>query len=1358
MSRQIFLYGISAASILLFTSLPAFSQLYKNPDAPIEARVTDLLGRMTLEEKVLQLTQYTLGRNNNANNLGEKIQKMPAETGSLIYYEESPSLRNRLQRKAVEESRLGIPILFGFDAIHGFRTVYPIPLAQACAWNPSLVKEACAVSAREARMSGVDWTFSPMIDVARDPRWGRVAEGYGEDPYVNGVFAAASVSGYQGEDLRDGRSVASCLKHYVGYGASEAGRDYVYTEISRQTLWDTYLPPYEWGVKAGAASVMSAFNDISGTPATANAYTLSEVLKNRWKFDGLVVSDWDAVKQLVTQGFASSPEDAAMKAIHAGLDIDMISGCYHEHLAGLVQEGKVTMEEVDEAVRRVLRLKFRLGLFEHPYTPESAETERFLLPASKAAARQLAEESMVLLKNERNTLPLSSAPATIAVVGPLAKEQRSLLGSWAGHGRAEDVTSLWDGFKKGFPKDHRLLYAKGCNFDGDDSGGFAEALSIAGQSDIILLCLGEKHSWSGENASRSTIALPAIQERLAEALKKTGKPIVLILSNGRPLELCRLEPLCDAILEIWQPGIAGGEPVADILTGGANPSGKLAMTFPYSTGQIPIYYNRRQSARPQQGLYQDETSNPLYPFGHGLSYTSFRYGAPTSSASVIGRSDTLQVRIEVTNTGQRDGLETVHWYVSAPCGTVTRPARELKYFEKKLVKAGETKTFSFAVCPERDFSYTDSDGQRFVENGEYTITVGGKQTKITVTQHVAGPTHTALQANHIFVEAESFAEKGGWKTDQQFMDQMGSPYLLAHGMGIPVADAKTHVRFPAPGIYYAYVRTYNWTSPWSAAKGPGKFRLSVNGKQLDATLGDTGDRWMWQEAGKVHVKSADATVTLHDLTGFDGRCDALYFTTRRGALPPSDSVGLAEFRRQALRLPDTPPTAGKYDLVVVGGGIAGISAAVAAARLGCKVALLNDRPVLGGNNSSEIRVHLGGRIEVAPYPALGGLQKEFGPSKVGNAQPAENYEDRKKLDVVLKEKNIDLFLNYRGVAAGMDGKRIANITAKHIETGKELLFEAPLFADCTGDGTIGYLAGADWRMGREARSEFGEDLAPGQADNKTLGSSVQWYSVETQKNSRFPLFEYGIKFNETNAEQTTKGEWTWETGMNQNQIDDFERIRDYGLLVIYSNWSFLKNRLKRNEAYRNRRLGWVAYIAGKRESRRLLGDYILKEDDIRKNVFHEDASFTTTWSIDLHWEDPDNSRKFPGREFKSVTEHILIYPYAVPYRCLYSRNIENLFMAGRDISATHVALGTIRVMRTTGMMGEVVGMAASLCKRFEQTPRGIYQHHLADLKTLMTRGVGGDGFPNNQRYNEGGRLKDKPRVLQGEKDPDAIIL
>ena len=423
-----------------------------------------------------------------------------------------------------------------------------------------------------------------------------------------------------------------------------------------------------------------------------------------------------------------------------------------------------------------------------------------------------------------------------------------------------------------------------------------------------------------------------------------------------------------------------------------------------------------------------------------------------------------------------------------------------------------------------------------------------------------------------------------------------------------------------------------------------------------------------------------------------------------------------------------------------------MSAAVSAARLGCKVALINDRPVIGGNNSSEIRVHLGGRIEEGVYKELGGLQKEFGPEKGGNAQPAENYEDQKKLDWLANEKNVTLFLNYRAIGVTKDGNKITSVTARHIESGKEQKFEAPLFSDCTGDGTIGYLAGADFRMGREAKSEFGESIAPEKADKMTMGASVQWYSVDNGKNSSFPDFSYGVEFNDKNCEKVLMGEWTWETGMNLDQIKDFERIRDYGMLVVYSNWSYLKNQMKENTQYRNRKLGWVAYVAGKRESRRLMGDYILKEDDITKNVTHEDASFATTWSIDLHWQDPANSAHFPGNEFKAVTKHILIHPYPVPYRCLYSRNIDNLFMAGRNISVTHVALGTVRVMRTTGMMGEVVGMAASLCKKYGVEPRKVYQSYLEELKVLMKEGVNKKGLPNNQRYNEGGILKEKPVV------------
>lgn len=602
------------------------------------------------------------------------------------------------------------------------------------------------------------------------------------------------------------------------------------------------------------------------------------------------------------------------------------------------------------------------------------------------------------------------------------------------------------------------------------------------------------------------------------------------------------------------------------------------------------------------------------------------------------------------------------------------------------------------------------------------------------------------QAADLLVEAESFSNKGGWVVDQQFMDLMGSPYLLAHGMGVPVEDASTEVTFPKRGEYYVYVRTYNWTAPWRQGEGPGRFTLSVGEEKISQVLGCTGEAWMWQEAGKVSVKEKSAVIRLHDLTGFDGRCDAIYFTTKKGDVPPSDLAELDAFRRKALHLPDKVPSAGTYDLVVVGAGIAGMSAAVSAARLGCNVALINDRPVVGGNNSSEIRVHLGGRIEMGPYKELGGLQKEFGPDKGGNAQPAATYEDQKKLDWLAREERVSLFLNYRVIGVEKEGDRIVAVTAKHIENGSELRFEAPLFSDCTGDGTVGYLAGADYRMGRESREEFGESIAPEKADKMTMGASVQWYSVETDGPSTFPEFDYGIEFTDESYERVTMGEWTWETGMNFDQIKDFERIRDYGMLVIYSNWSYLKNRLKGNDLYRNRQLGWVAYMAGKRESRRLLGDYILKEDDLTKHVAHEDASFTTTWSIDLHRPDPKNSRYFPNQEFKAVTTHILIYPYPVPYRCLYSRNVENLFMAGRNISVTHVALGTVRVMRTTGMMGEVVGMAASLCKKYDTTPRGVYRYHLNDLKALMKEGVNEKGLPNNQQYNEGGTLNAVPVV------------
>ena len=605
----------------------------------------------------------------------------------------------------------------------------------------------------------------------------------------------------------------------------------------------------------------------------------------------------------------------------------------------------------------------------------------------------------------------------------------------------------------------------------------------------------------------------------------------------------------------------------------------------------------------------------------------------------------------------------------------------------------------------------------------------------------------------IFIEAESFTNRGGWVIDQQSMDVMGSAYMLAHGLGIPVSDAETAVDIPSRGNYHVWVRTRDWVAPWQVEGAPGKFQVLFDDQPLSPIFGTLGAEWHWQDGGNIRLKPGQVKISLHDLTGFEGRCDAIILTTNNKFRPPNQLETLTEFRRQHLGFSNEPEDAGEYDLVVVGGGIAGICTAVSAARLGCKVALIQNRPVLGGNNSSEVRVGLSGLIYQKPYENLGLLVDEIGgvghwtlweaqqdsnavrsqkileiiknnpEKKEHNAGPASNYDDDKKLNIAQGEKNLSLFLNTHVMAAEKEGDRIIAVTGKSIISGKEYRFKGKLFADCTGDGNLGYLAEADFRVGREARSETNEPRAPINSDQLVMGTSVQWNSVEEESPNSFPdTSPWSVQFNEQTSLKTTKGDWDWETGANRDQVTEIEMIRDYGLRVAYGNWDFIKNISIEKQKFANRKLSWVAYIGGKRESRRLLGDIILKEQDILEEKVFPDGTFTTTWGVDLHF--PIRKNGFTGEPFLSRADIQKIEPYQVPYRTLYSRNVSNLFMAGRNISVTHVALGTIRVQRTTGMMGEVIGMAASVCKKNNALPRGVFEKYFSELQILMKEGIG----------------------------------
>ncbi|NLR81442.1 FAD-dependent oxidoreductase [Chitinophaga eiseniae] len=570
----------------------------------------------------------------------------------------------------------------------------------------------------------------------------------------------------------------------------------------------------------------------------------------------------------------------------------------------------------------------------------------------------------------------------------------------------------------------------------------------------------------------------------------------------------------------------------------------------------------------------------------------------------------------------------------------------------------------------------------------------------------------------VFVETESFTDRGGWVVDQQSFAVMGSSYLMAHGMGRPVKDASTTVTFPAKGKYRLWVRTKDW-APFP--KGPGKFQVLINDVALKPVFGESGDdTWKWYDGGEVAVNNEQVKISLKDLTGFNGRCDALLFTTASKFTPPNESVALAAFRRQLLHLTEKPKEAGNYDLVVVGGGIAGTCAAISASRMGLKVALIQDRPVLGGNNSSEVRVHLRGEIDKNYYPKLGRIVREMDNGDPGNGNPdGSEYGDDRKIAIVKAEKNLSLFLNTYVYKVEKEGDHITAVIGRDIGTNQESRYTGTYFSDCTGDGTIGYLAGAEFRMGRESKAETGESLAAEKPDSFTLGTSNLWASVAVDSVTTFPATPWALQFSDEYHIDSYRADWEWETGFgNFNTIRDAEKIRDHNLRAVYGNWSYLKN--SKPEKYAKQQLAWVAYIGGKRESRRLLGDHILTQMDIQEGKMYPDGAVTATWTIDLHFPDPKNSKYFEGQEFFAGTKHIRVAPYTIPYRCLYSHNISNLFMAGRNISTTHVAFGSTRVMRTCGMMGEVVGFAASIAKKYHSSPRDVYQEHLKELMTILT--------------------------------------
>ena len=732
----------SAKLISLLLSLIVVPSIASQPRLNVEKRIDALLAQMTLEEKLGQLQQ--LDGHADGKFRPEHVElARKGLLGSTLNVRGVKNV-NELQRAAVEGSRLKIPLVFAFDVIHGYRTIFPVPLGEAASWDPAAVERAAAVAAAEARAAGVHWTFAPMVDIARDARWGRIVEGAGEDPYLGSVMARARVRGFQGGDYSAPDRVIACAKHWVAYGAAEAGRDYNSTEVSEVTLREVYFPPFKAALDAGVGTFMSAFNDLNGVPTSANPFTLTRVLRDEWKFDGIVVSDYESVRELMNHGLAADEAEAARAGLAAGVDMEMVSRLYNKHGAQLIREGKLSEKSIDEAVRRILRIKFRLGLFEKPYADEARERAVVFNPTHIAAAREVAARSMVLLKNERETLPLSKSLKSVAVIGPLADDRLNMIGSWSGDGKAEDAVTLLEGIKSKAGPQMRVSYSKGCEVLGDNTDGFAEAVRMARESDAVIVAVGESADLSGEAASRSSLDLPGRQLDLIKALVATGKPVVVVLMNGRPLTINWVAENAPAILETWFAGTQAGNAIADVLFGDASPGGKLPVTFPRAVGQSPLYYNHKSTGRPPDpnnkytSKYLDVQWTPLFPFGHGLSYTQFRLTNLQLSARSIKSDGRLTVTVEVENVGRRAGDEVVQLYVRDVAASRTRPVKELKGFERVTLRPGEKRRVEFGLTAEH-LGFYNRDMRFVVEPGEFKVTagtssVGGLEASFTVTE------------------------------------------------------------------------------------------------------------------------------------------------------------------------------------------------------------------------------------------------------------------------------------------------------------------------------------------------------------------------------------------------------------------------------------------------------------------------------------------------------------------------------------------------------------------------------------------------------------------------------------------------